>query len=190
MLKRLSLSLIAIAAITVTVSAATFALFTAGAKNEGNTFSAGTVSLNETSSQSFAITNAMPGDSGTGSYTVEYDGTLNAWLGLSVGAQGDLFTCDVAYAPAVTVSDGTNTYPLPAVDPANPTALATGPMTLVGAVAAPTPTVTESRTITVNWNLPLDMGNSCQDKSGSVVLTLKAVQQDSNPNDAGGPDWN
>lgn len=194
MLKRLSLSLMAIAVIAVMVSAATFALFTAETKNEGNTFGAGTVSLTNATGTSFAVTGAVPGDTGGGNFTVSYDGSLNAWLGLSVGLKGELFTCDAAYPPAVTISDGTNTYTLPTVDPAAPSTLSTTAMQLIGAVAPPTDPLDAAtfatQTITANWTLPLDMGNDCQTKTGEIVLTFKAVQSASNPNDADGPDWN
>ncbi len=75
------------------VSAASFALFTSQANPQTDHFQAGTVILtssggdNNCTTTGVALNNLEPGDSGSCTYTLTYQGSLNAWVDLSVAAQ-------------------------------------------------------------------------------------------------------
>lgn len=176
MIKRMSLSLMAVALIAMLVSAATFALFTAQTTNASNTFTAGTVTLTEATGALFTITNIAPGDTGTaGSFTVTYTGSLDAWLGLTTSSEGDLLAGPTPLA--ITISDGTNSYN---VNQANQ---------VVGSTAVATGAV---KTFTVGYSMPLAAGNEYQGDSASLTMSVKAVQARNNTNTGGtGPiSWN
>lgn len=175
--KRLSLSLLAVGVISLIVSAASFALFTAQTTNENNTFTAGTVTIGNLTGCGNTINNIAPGDSGTFNCQVTYTGNLDAWLGLSTTSGGDLMTCDGANSLQVAITSGAQSFGTNAADQ------------VIG--AAPVSNGT-TKTFTVNWNLPLAAGNSCQGDTANVALQVKAVQSKNNTNAANnGPNaWN
>ncbi|HLN64104.1 MAG TPA: TasA family protein [Symbiobacteriaceae bacterium] len=177
MFKRLSLSLMAVAVVALLVSAASFALFTADASNENNTFTAGTVTLTNDTTFHIDIDNLAPGDAGdAGTWNVTYTGSLNAWLGIKAVASGDLMTCDGGGRFTITVSDGTNTY---AVNDLN--------YQVMGMFSQGDPVG-----INVDYSFALAAGNDCQGDSASLDLYVHAVQSDNNTNatNDGPQDWN
>lgn len=175
--KRLSMSLLAVGLISLVVSAATFALFSATTTNVNNTFTAGTVTLGTPATTLVNVTNIAPGDSGSGTYSVEYTGSLGAWLGLDTALSGDLTTCDGGGRFVVNISDGANAYSANAANQ------------VIGAVPVSTGTVV---TLTANWALALAAGNDCQADSAQLSMMVHAVQSANNTNGAGtGPiSWN
>lgn len=165
--KRLSMSLLAVGLISLVVSAATFALFSATTTNTNNTFTAGTVTLGTPSTTLVNVTNIAPGDSGSGTYSVEYTGSLDAWLGLDTALSGDLTSCDGGGHFVVNISDGVNSYGANAMNQ------------VIGAAPVATGAITN---LTVNWALALAAGNDCQADSATLSMTVHAVQSRNNTN--------
>lgn len=165
--KRISLSLLAIGLVAMVVSAASFALFTASATNNDNTFTAGTVTLGNVAGCANTITNIAPGDSGTFNCDVTYTGSLAAWIGYNAAIGGDLTTCD---GGGRFTAAGLNTSATPAV---------------LGGVA----NNTDTRTVTVNWAFALAAGNDCQGDSGVITVNFYAVQAANNTTGAGPTAW-
>ncbi|MFZ5646945.1 MAG: TasA family protein, partial [Bacillota bacterium] len=163
MIKRLSLSLMAVALIAMLVSAATFALFTATTGNESNTFTAGTVTLGQPASTPFTITNLAPGDSGNRTYTVTYTGSLDAWIGLDTTTAGGLFggTSPLQF----TIKRGATTFDNNASDQ------------VVGLVSHD-----DALTFDIAYSMPLGADNSYQGQSATVTMLVKAVQAKNNTN--------
>jgi spore coat-associated protein N len=173
MMKKISLSLLLIAALSIIVSSASLALFTATAANSSNSFASGTVTLGTPAGTAVNVTNIAPGDEGSGTYTVSYSGSLEAWLGVDISSSGDLFTCAGEDSLQVSITDGDSK-----VYDRN------GANQVVGRVNDG-----DGATLTVAWNLPTDAGNGCQDKSASISVTFHAVQARNNTNgDNSGPD--
>lgn len=172
--KRVSLSLLAVGVISLVVSAASFALFTATTTNVDNTFTSGTVTLGTPSTNIVSVTNIAPGDSDSYTYEVEYTGSLDAWLGLDASISGDLTTCDGGGQFTVSISDGVNTY-------------GTGVNQVLGEFATG-----GMVNLSLDWALALGAGNDCQAKSADVSLTVHAVQSKNNTNgtNTGPISWN
>lgn len=169
--KRLSLSLLAVAAVSLIVTAASMALFTASTANTNNTFSTGTVSLVSPATMSCNVSNIAPGDSGIcGSYTFTYTGSLQAWLGLDAASGGALLGGPTPMI--VTISDGTNSY--------NPNA---------GNQVMGKFNTGNTVTVTVGYSLPLAAGNAYQGTSGGVTFTIHAVQVKNNDAGSGPISW-
>jgi predicted ribosomally synthesized peptide with SipW-like signal peptide len=168
--KRIVMSLLAVGVVSLIVTAASFALFTAQTANNNNTFSAGTVTLGAVAGCSNTIANIAPGDSGNFNCTVTYTGTLSAWVGYTATMGGDLTTCD---GGTRFTAPGLNLTATPAV---------------LGAAA----NNGDARTVAVNWAFALAAGNDCQGDSGTIGITFHAVQSANNTNGAGtGPNsWN
>lgn len=175
--KRISVSLLAIALVSLVVSASSFALFTAQGSNVGNTFTAGTVRFGDEFDQMTPVDNIAPGDDGTaGTYEIEYVGSLDAWIGIDAEATGDLFSCDGGGHFAITLTDQDgNTYS------------ANGEDQVVGIY-----TDGEVLTLTVGYSLALAAGNDCQGDGAQLNFTVKAVQERNNTlTDGSGPiSWN
>jgi predicted ribosomally synthesized peptide with SipW-like signal peptide len=95
-MKRIAMSLMTIAAVTVMVVGATNAYFHDVAAVRGNTFSNGTVAIGDLTSRSLTVTDLAPG-AWTGAYEliIPYVGNLNA--DLYVGATGTSAPSDLAY---------------------------------------------------------------------------------------------
>lgn len=173
--KRVSLSLLAIAVVSLLVSASSFALFSAQSGNANNTFTAGTVTLGAPMFDATDVLNIAPGDSGSKGYSIQYTGSLDAWLGLSTSTSGDLFTCDGGGRFHATYTDGVNTYSGNAADQ------------VVG-IFMPG----QILSLGLNWSLDLAAGNDCQGDSAMVSIMVKAVQARNNtlPGNAGPISWN
>lgn len=174
--KRISMSLLAIGVISLVVSAASFALFSAQTANQQNTFTAGTVELGTVTGFTCSVHagGLAPGDSGNCAVSVTYTGSLEAWIGVTASGNGALFSG--ANPMAITsVTDGA-------------TALAqVGGKYVIG-----TRNNGESAAVTINYAFPLAAGNEYQGASGTVDLMFYAVQARNNTNGAGtGPNaWN
>jgi len=166
--KRISMSLLAIAMVSLVVSASSFALFSAQSGNANNTFTAGTVTLGTPMTDFATVNNIAPGDSGSKSYSIEYTGSLDAWIGLDVSTSGDLMTCDGGGRFATSLTDGVNTFSGNANDQ------------VVGVYAQG-----QVLNLTLNWGLDLNAGNDCQGDGATVSLMVKAVQHRNNINGAG-----
>jgi spore coat-associated protein N len=176
--KRISLSLLAIGAVSVVVSAASFALFSAQTSNQQNTFSSGTVAFGAPSHNIVNVSNIAPGDKATYNYSVQYTGSLDAWLGIDASFTGDLLSCDAANSLQAAISDGRKTF----------TSSTSATQVLGTAPVSTGHTVN----LTVDWELPLAAGNSCQGKSAAIAFTVKAVQSRNNTNatNDGPVSWN
>lgn len=161
--KRISMSLLAMGLISLVVSAATFALFTAQTTNSDNVFSSGTVTLAGLYGCDNTINNIAPGDSGDFDCAVTYTGSLPAWLGLTTTFTGALMSCDGANSLLTQIDGGAY-----GVNSANQ---------VVG--AAPVNNGT-STIFHINWMLPLAAGNSCQGDSATLSLQVQAVQSANN----------
>lgn len=164
--KKMALSLLAVGVTALVVSAASFALFTAQAVNNNNTFSAGTVTLGSVAGCSNTMNNIAPGDAGSFTCDVEYTGSLSAWVGYTASMAGDLAICDGANS--LQVSN----------------------LTASKMVIGPTANNGDHRAMTFNWMLPLAAGNSCQAKSATVTVNFYAVQSANNTTGAGPTSWN
>ncbi|MFZ5822978.1 MAG: TasA family protein [Bacillota bacterium] len=174
--KRISLSLLAIAMVSLVVSAASFALFSAQSANVDNTFTAGTVTLETPSLNIVDVYNIAPGDSGTMNYSIEYSGSLDAWIGIDTASSGDLFTCDGGGHFTIDLQDAAmNSYSANAADQ------------VVGIYSQG-----DTLDLTVNWALALAAGNDCQGDSATMQLMVKAVQSKNNTNvtNTGPNAWN
>jgi predicted ribosomally synthesized peptide with SipW-like signal peptide len=183
---KIALGLAAAGTAAAMVAASSFALFTAQAQNQSNTFAAGTVSLNSTpATGECSISNMAPGDSSTGfaagglgygnggngslsdapcTFDVTYTGSIPAWLGVSATVvEGSTPLSDLVFQ--ITDNNGN-------------TIADTGTVTQFEVQ----PNATED--ITVNYGLPL----SSTEQGGSVTLNLEvqAQQYANNQN----PTWN
>lgn len=104
-MKRLIISsLLIICVAALVVSLGTFAYFSDSASSTGNTFSAGTLYIND-GSHTFTITpdspwgNMAPGQTRTGSFTITNNGTIDMGsLAVSTTNSGGLFTLDGNHA--------------------------------------------------------------------------------------------
>jgi spore coat-associated protein N len=153
------------------VGGASFALFTSSTTNSGNTFTAGTVVVTDTTghtltSEDVLTGNLAPGDHNTFTMTVKNNGTLDEWVQVDAAKSaatnaGSIFggatPLKLSYAPDVVK-------------------LAPG----------------ESHTFNVDYNFPLAADNSYQSATGSFNVVVDAVQARNNTNGAGtGPQsWN
>ena len=183
--KRIALSLMTAGAVTALVGGASFALFTATANNDTNTFAAGTVSFSAPAAPlTCNVTNMAPGDTHTCTYDVTYSGSLNAWLGLNATESGSLFTViktgDTPATAAVTAAAAAGNTMCKAP---------TSPLTVPSVVGTPDTVCEiangESVTFTTTVNLPLTAGNDYQNQTGTVTLDAVAVQHRNNTNTAG-----
>ncbi len=174
MKKRLVLSLMTVALVALLASGATFALFTAQTTNANNTFTAGTVAINDPFAANVSIGPLAPGDSGdVADYTITYSGTLDAWLGLTASTSGALFTG--THPVDITISDGTNNYDENTAEQ------------VLGLF-----TNGDSVTLDVDYSWSADADNSYQGATGELNLQVFAVQSANNTNLMGtGPiSWN
>lgn len=186
MVKRLTASLLAVALISLLVSGATFALFTATTSNVNNTFSSGTVSLGNPTSTSIVVSNIAPGDTGSNSFSVDYTGSLEAWLALDtdIDAVDPVTVTDLFDGPtplSVTITDNITPGKTYNLDGTNQV------VGKFGGSGNPA-----SVTLNVVYELPLGAGNDYQDKTGTLTLTVHAVQAKNNTNAAetGPNSWN
>jgi spore coat-associated protein N len=140
------------------ISGGTFALFTASTTNSANTFTAGTVSIQDLTgngnvfSATQFVSNLAPGDSETGKIKVKNNGNLDAWVKLeSATGTGALFLGD---------------YPIT--------------LTLDADVVKLAPGAEYEFDVTYSFNSLA--GNGYQNATGDVVVKVQAVQARNNTN--------
>lgn len=170
MFKRVALSLAAVSALSILVTGASFALFTAQTQNVNNTFSAGTVTLGSVTAFSCGVStdNMAPGDNGSCDVSVTYTGSLDAWIGYTASGSGDLFSGSTPMS--ITYSGAQD-----------------GSYYIIGKKSSG-----ETATASIGYNFPLAAGNEYQGKNGAINLSFHAVQAKNNTKaDNSGPNaWN
>lgn len=145
----------AIAALTV---GASFSLFTAQAGPARTVFTAGTVSLNSPASVSCPVQNLEPGDSGTCDFTVNYGGSLPAYIGAIATPSGTL-------AQQMT-------FDINGTSQASPTPVLIGDWTTVSG--------SHTFTATVAYTLALSAPNAYQHTSATLSVEFYATQCSNN----------
>lgn len=147
-------SMLVIALAAALVGGATMAIFTDEAVNEGNTFTAGEIDINTVGATTLPLAagNMAPGDTITGSFIVQNDGSLDLRFDVSAEGSGDLFDGDT---PATVGGLGDD----------QDVELEPG----------------ESATVYFTVNLPLEAGNEYQNATGTVDFTIEAEQTANNP---------
>lgn len=182
----------AIAAAATLVTGVTFGLFSANVPQApSDTFTAGTVTLTQTAVAACTVTAMEPGDASSGwstpgtdtpcTFTVNYSGTLGAFIGLSVQATpatGGLYDGTATGMQfAITDAAGT-TYTAGGVINTNTT-------TPLDPLFVADDTGTTTHTFTVNYELPATAPNSSQGLSTTLNLTAYAVQNSNNGTSTG-----
>lgn len=165
--KKLGMALATTALGAMLIGGGTFALFTSTASNEGNTFTAGTLTIEDVTggaafSQSLYFDNLAPGDSENAALTIRNTGSLDAFVRISgVTTSGALFEGDY---PLTFSYDGAT-----AVIPAGGT-----------------------ETFEISYSFPLEAGNEYQGATGTADINVQAVQvRNNDANNDGEPDsWN
>jgi spore coat-associated protein N len=162
---KLGMALATSAAGAAMIAGGTFAMFTSSATNSGNTFTAGTVVLNDVTSgtlvsQDVNFNNMAPGDNGTLTMTVKNNGTLSEWVKLD------------PTATAATESTGG------LFGGSNPLTITTDTSVVNLAPGA-------TQTFTVAYSFPGTADNSYQSAKGSFNVVADAVQSRNNVNQAG-----
>lgn len=151
--KKLLMAMGTMALAAMLISAGTFALFTAEAVNEGNTFATGTLTIEDITNGEggvFNVSNMAPGDSGEGAITIKNTGSLDAWVKVdSVDTEGALFEGN------------------------NPIAL-TYSSDVIKIKAG------QSKSFDVNYSFPRAAGNEYQGAAGEATFNFKAVQTKNN----------
>ena len=149
---RIYVSMLVIALSAALIGGATMALFTDTEANVGNSFAAGTVQIAVGATDVIVgAANMAPGDTRTGSFVVRNAGSLELRFSVSAVGNGDLFS---GLTPATIVGLGND-------------------QNIVLAPGA-------STTVTFDVTLPLTAGNAYQGDSGTVDLTISAVQTANN----------
>lgn len=176
MWKRLTLSITVAVAVVSLVAGASFALFTSSTGNANNSFTSGTVTLGTPANTMVDVNPMVPGDGDTKTYSVQYTGSVGAWLGLIYTVSGDLTTCDGGGRFTVNVTDGNgNTYQSSG-----------DPQVILGAQgAAAAAGQSTTKNFTIAYSLALGTGNDCQDKTAQINFQVIAVQAGNNTNNAG-----
>lgn len=155
MQKKIYLSMMVIAFVSLLIGGATFAMFTSQATNSDNTFATGTVAVTAgPQTYTVPVSNIAPGDSYSGSFTVKNDGTLKMWYKVTSSTSGDLFSG----ATPATVTPNSVTWT--ALEP------------------------NTEATINYAVALPFAADNSYQGDTGSLTFTVDAQQFANNPNPA------
>jgi len=150
-----------VGAVSTLTAGVTFGLFSASATPQANTFTTGTVTLSQDASGACAVTNAVPGDSGTCTLSVTYTGSASAFIGLDTATSGSLAaTGGIVFAIHDQVG---TTYP------SSTTNLYVG-----------TETGTTVNTFTVDWTLPATADNTFESTSATLTLAVHAVQSANN----------
>lgn len=175
LMKKLGMAMATTALGAMLIGGGTYALFTDTAENEGNTFTAGTLVIEDvTGGAAFSFTqyfnNLAPGDSESATITIKNDGSLAAWVKLDgytdngdgeMGNEiGDLFDGD--YPLTISLDSKFELIP-----------------------------PGESRSFTVSYSFPSDAGDEYQGATGTVDIHVKAVQARNNtkPDNSGPISW-
>lgn len=142
------------------IAGGTFALFTSTTSNNGNTFTAGTVSITDYTGgtvigQDVNFSNLAPGDTKTLTMTVKNTGTLESWVKIDEAATKASRNGDLFWGGANDVA-----------------------LTLDTKVVKLSPGA--STTFNVTYTFPKGAGNEYQGKSGSFNVVVNAVQSRNN----------
>ncbi|MFF2450435.1 TasA family protein [Neobacillus sp. NPDC058068] len=150
------------------IAGGSYALFSANAVNGNNTFTAGSIKLQDVTGQNVAskmlnFNILAPGDTDTKKITIKNTGSLDAWVRINDAATqasrtGDLFN---------------GTRPLQISYSGTPVRVDAG----------------QTVDLDVKYLFPLDADDSYQTASGSVNIVVDAVQVRNNINADGKPDW-
>jgi hypothetical protein len=178
----------------------TFGLFSAGPGGGTNSFTAGSLTLNEDVSGVCAAGtgNVAPGDSGSCTMTTTYAGTVAAYVALDIivqtkaGVGGTaLYTpSDATQSLAFTVADNQGapvSYSIPtstttcAASGAHQAAVGSVCYELDNLLVRTTPLSTGTTMIfTTSWSLPTAAGNLYQGGTAKIILVSHAVQSSHN----------
>jgi hypothetical protein len=186
--KRLALaagSVTAAGAVATLVAGTTFGLFAASDPLSDSSFTAGTVSLDNTASAVCDVSPMVPGDSSSGysptpdaqtdpqtdpcTFTVAYTGSAPAWVALDLTEVATGLYDGTADGLQFQISDGTVSYTTDGV--------LNGTNLLISTSAL---TNGDARTFTVNYALPRTSGNDYQGLSAELQMTVHAVQAGNN----------
>ena len=177
-----------IASIAALATGITFGLFSANSGPQNNSFTSGTVTLGTPVSAPCTVSNMVPGDDSTGytpdpsartdsqtaacTFTVTYSGNVPAYIGLGLATSGTNLYDGTATGLQFQISDGSASY---TTSGAINTNTASDPLY----VSTDSPGAS-AHTFTVNYALPLSAGNTYQNKSTTLTLTVYAVQSGNN----------
>ncbi|WP_453995041.1 TasA family protein [Bacillus nitroreducens] len=154
--KKIGGAVIATALGAALIGGGSYALFTAEAVNEGNTFATGGVTIDDVNSTFSAIqhiSNLAPGDKGTWEVTIKNTDSLAAWVQVSgYDTNGDLFDGD----NPVKVEENNQILK---IEPG------------------------QEKTFNFSFEFPEAAGNEYQGKIGDLTINFQAVQVKNN--DAG-----
>jgi predicted ribosomally synthesized peptide with SipW-like signal peptide len=148
------------------IGGGTFAIFTSSASNSGNTFAAGTLSVNldkPDGTKYFNISNIAPGDSGSSTVKVSNSGSLE-------------LRYDIAESLTGALASGTNGLKVHVYsDAAMTQEIIPGPDNnrVLSANGG-------NETLYVKWELPKDAGNEYQGQTANLGLTVNAEQTANN----------
>lgn len=153
-----------------------FALFTSSTTNAGNTFTAGKVSITDTTggaayASTLHFSNLAPGDAENATITVKNDGNLDEWVKIA-----DITTGPNTAAPANTpnIFGGGNPLALTFTEGnATPVFIAAG----------------ATATLHVHYNFPSGADNSYQQAQGVATVNIQAVQARNNTTNNGPTSW-
>lgn len=158
--KKIGLAIASTAIGATLIAAGTTALFTSEAKNEGNTFAAGTlqIELNKPNgTKYFDVCNLAPGDTGEVKIEVKNTGSLDLRYIIEEYVSGKLADADLD----VNFYDANGNE----IEENGPRNIAAG----------------SSETITAKYELPRDTNNDFQNASGTVNIKVNAEQTANNP---------
>jgi predicted ribosomally synthesized peptide with SipW-like signal peptide len=155
------------------VGGATMALFTDTAENTGNSFAAGTLTVDldkQGEEKYFDLSNIAPGDSGSATIKVINSGSL------ALRYKFDDLVRD-GYLVAVNSEEGEfGQYPVEFTFKVDGQEIRIGEN---GTFLELKPG--QAQEVTVEWELPLDAGNDYQNTQGSIAISVYAEQIQNNP---------
>jgi len=184
-MKKILLSLSAIAIVGVIAVSATTALFSDTETSTGNTISAGTLDLtvggnDGTNSVFFNVTDAKPGQSGTQTYALVNTGSIDGTLDVS----GITITGDEGSTPEPETEKNAGselTAHLTVTVTVGGTELYTGPLNALALTGLPIDLLkTESKNMTVAWSWNLDSENDNNAMGDTAVLGFNIVLNQKN----------
>lgn len=194
---KILLSLVMVGVVSALAVGTTSAYFSDTETSTGNTFAAGTLDLNldgaNTNVIKFTLANLVPGDTGTGYWTIKNVGTINGYLDLeskSIVNDDNLCNEPETASPDTTCGAGEgelganlNVALFVDVDKdgvldGEDTSLYTG--TLNGLVAATVADISlnagTEKYISMNWGIDSTVGNVIQSDSANVGMTFELGQ--------------